>query len=86
MSDVIYAIEESDAKDVMLYRSDASQWTDIKKEKCLEYIRQRIKLDWYNAIDRLITAFDEDYEEEQQSNADVKAEEKYQNRKDGYGC
>jgi hypothetical protein len=86
MSDVIYAIEESDAKDVILYRSDASQWTEEKKEKCLEYIRQRIKLDWYNAIDKLITAFDEDYEEEQQSNADVKAEEKYQNRKDGCGC
>lgn len=84
MSDIIYAIEESDAEDVMSQRS--SQWTEQKKEKCLEYIKQRIQLDWYNAIDKLITAFDEDYEEEQQSNADVKAEEKYQNRKDGCGC
>ena len=84
MSDVIYAIEVSDAEDVISQRS--SEWPEEKKDKCLEYVKQRITLDWYNAIDRLITAFDEDYDEEQQSNADVKAEEKYQNRKDGYGC
>jgi len=83
MLKIIYAIEESDAEDVMYHRT--REWTEEKKDKCLEYIKQRITLDWYNAIDKLITAFDEDYEEEQQSNADVKAEERSLNRKDGFG-
>ena len=84
MSDNIFEIKTDDALDVMYYRSDASEWEAEKKVKCLIYIRQHLKLDWFNAIDKLITAFDEEYESAQQSNADVKAEEKYQNRKDGY--
>jgi len=82
MSEDIYVITTEDVEAVLY--DCFRDWTDDKKNKCIEYVHSRITLDYYNAIKKLIETYDEEYQEEQQSNEDVRAEEKYQNRKDDY--